>query len=217
MYNVSAYRILIFINIQKWSLLMNNKTIDYYDNNAESFSNGTVNVQFTDIEDRFLNQLHKKALILDFGCGAGRDTKYFLENGYHVDAIDGSKELCRIASDYTGIEVKHLYFQDFHEKNKYDGIWACASLLHLDQSDLENVLLHLSHAIKDDGIIYASFKYGTFEGMRNGRYFNDMNETKFDKTIENAGTLKIVDEWISSDVRPGRGDEKWLNVFLKTI
>lgn len=215
MYNVSVYREYLPTHLETELSTMNKETIDYYNKNAESFSHNTVNVKFTDIEDRFLTQLSKHALILDFGCGAGRDTKYFLDQEYYVDAIDGSEELCRLASEYTGIEVKHMYFQDFHEQNKYDGIWACASLLHLNQSDLEAVLSDLSDAIKDDGVIYASFKYGTFEGMRNGRYFNDMNEDKFYKTLKHVDSLKIINQWISSDARPGRGEEKWLNVFLK--
>lgn len=194
---------------------MNKETIDYYNRNADSFRGNTVNIEFTDIEQRFLSQLSKKALILDFGCGAGRDTKYFLDQGYDVDAIDGAEELCKLSSAYTGIEVKHMYFQDFHEQNKYDGIWACASLLHLNQKEFEVVLSNLSEAIKDDGLIYASFKYGTFEGVRNGRYFNDMNEEKIHKTLKNVGVLKIINQWISYDARPGRGEEKWLNVFLK--
>lgn len=198
----------------RWSMTKD-ETLNYYDNNAKSFSENTLEIQFTEIQDMFLNQLNKNATILDFGCGSGRDTKYFLDQGYKVDAIDGSQELCKLASKYTCVEVKHLYFQDFHEYNKYDGIWACASLLHLNQSELEVVLLNLSSAIKSDGLIYASFKYGTFEGMRNGRYFNDMDEDKFNKTLERVGTLRIINQWISYDARPSRVEERWLNVFLK--
>lgn len=97
-------------------------TIDYYEQNAKTFIESTRNVDFTEIQDAFLGLLPEKALILDFGCGSGRDTKYFLEQGYFVDAMDGSLELCKAASDYTGIKVKHKYFHELDECEKYDGM-----------------------------------------------------------------------------------------------
>ena len=107
------------------------KTLDYYNKNSQLFVTGTVSVDFKQTQDRFLDRLDSGAYILDFGCGSGRDTKYFLNQGYKVDAIDGSVELCRIASEYTGIEVKQMLFQELEEHKKYDGIWACSSILHL--------------------------------------------------------------------------------------
>ena len=94
----------------------------------------------TEVQDKFLEKLNPDAYILDFGCGAGRDTKYFLSRGYQVDAIDGSEQLCRIASEYTGIKVRQMLFQELDEKEKYDGIWACASILHLPKKQLREVL-----------------------------------------------------------------------------
>ena len=90
---------------------MMDKTLNYYNENAQSFASGTVSVEFTEMQDRFLEKLDPGAYILDFGCGAGRDTKYFLSQGYRVDAIDGSEQLCRIASDHTGIKVRQMLFQ----------------------------------------------------------------------------------------------------------
>ena len=107
---------------------MNNKTLDYYNQNAKEFVAGTVAVDFNEIQDRFVEKLSGKN-VLDFGCGSGRDTKYFLQAGLHVTAIDGSEEMCRCASEYTGIKVQHMLFQELNEKNTYDGIWACASIL----------------------------------------------------------------------------------------
>ena len=107
---------------------MTDKTLNYYNENAQSFAFGTVSVKFTEVQDKFLEKLNPDAYILDFGCGAGRDTKYFLSRGYQVDAVDGSEQLCRIASEYTGIKVRQMLFQELDEKEKYDGIWACASI-----------------------------------------------------------------------------------------
>lgn len=104
-------------------------TLDYYNQNAKKFITGTISVDFGIVQNRFLDKLHPGAKILDYGCGSGRDTKYFLEQGCKVTAIDGSQELCKLASEYTGIPVKHMLFQDLDEKEAYDGIWACSSNL----------------------------------------------------------------------------------------
>ena len=190
-------------------------TIDYYNENAKMFIDETVSVDFKHIQDTFLELLPEHAAILDFGCGSGRDTKYFLEHGCLVDAMDGSLELCKAASEYTGINVKHMLFQELNEKEKYDGIWACASILHVKREELPEIIRKMSLAVKANGIIYLSFKYGDFEGERNGRYFTDMTEETFAKLIQDMDELEIEEQWITSDVRPGRGEEKWLNLILR--
>jgi SAM-dependent methyltransferase len=194
---------------------MLNKTINYYDTNAKEFVEGTLNVDFKTTQDKFINKLPAKGYILDFGCGSGRDTKYFLAKDFNVDAIDGSIELCKIASEYTNIKVNHMYFNELSIVNKYDGIWACSFILHLSLDDLVDVFKRMSKALKDEGIIYTSFKYGDFSGERNGRYFTDMTEDSFAKLIANVENLKVEEQWITADVRPQRGNEKWLNLILR--
>lgn len=194
---------------------MLNKTINYYDINAKEFVEGTLNVDFKTTQDKFINKLPAKGYILDFGCGSGRDTKYFLAKDFNVDAIDGSIELCKIASEYTNIKVRHMYFNELSIVNKYDGIWACSSILHLSLDDLVDVFKRMSKALKDEGIIYTSFKYGDFSGERNGRFFTDMTEDSFAKLIANVDNLKVEEQWITADVRPQRGNEKWLNLILR--
>lgn len=191
------------------------KTLKYYNENAQSFASGTVSVKFTEVQDKFLEKLNPDAYILDFGCGAGRDTKYFLSRGYQVDAVDGSEQLCRIASEYTGIKVRQMLFQELDEKEKYDGIWACASILHLPKKQLREVLENMYAALKSEGWIYTSFKYGEFEGERGGRYFTDFTTDTFKDFIHDMHGLKIEEQWITGDVRPGRGEEKWLNLLLQ--
>lgn len=194
---------------------MLDKTINYYDINAKEFVEGTLNVDFKATQDKFINKLPAKGYILDFGCGSGRDTKYFLAKDFNVDAIDGSIELCKIASEYTKIKVRHMYFNELSVVNKYDGIWACSSILHLSLDDLVDVFKRMSKALKDEGIIYTSFKYGDFSGEQNGRYFTDMTEDSFAKLIANVDNLKVEEQWITADVRPQRGNEKWLNLILR--
>ena len=192
-----------------------NNTINYYNQNAENFIANTQNADMHPTQERFLRLLDANTSILDFGCGSGRDTKYFLEKGYQVTATDGSAELCRLASEFTGIKVKEMLFQELDAINQYDGIWACSSILHLPKKELIPVIQKMCEALKDNGIIYTSFKYGDFEGERNGRYFTDFTEKTFQEVIEKVPELMIEEHWITSDVRPGRGEEKWLNLLLR--
>ena len=192
-----------------------NNTINYYNQNAENFIANTQNADMHPTQERFLRLLDANTSILDFGCGSGRDTKYFLEKGYQVTATDGSAELCRLASEFTGIKVKEMLFDELDAMNQYDGIWACSSILHLPKKELLPVIQKMCEALKDNGIIYTSFKYGDFEGERNGRYFTDFTEKTFREVIEKVPELTIEEHWITSDVRPGRGEEKWLNLILR--
>ena len=194
---------------------MTTNTITYYNTHARSFAQSTRDVDFTAIQNKFLDKLPAGAFILDFGCGSGRDARYFLDQGYHVEAIDGSEELCRLAGEYTGIEVKCMLFQELQDTDRYDAVWACSSILHLTYDDLITVLEKIARALKDRGLLYTSFKYGTEEGERNGRYFTDMTEEKLTGLLEKVPDFEIEEQWITSDVRPGRGEEKWLNLFLR--
>ncbi len=192
-----------------------NSTLEYYNKNADQFAQGTFFVEFAKIQERFLSKLKEGSCILDFGCGSGRDTKYFLSRGYRVDATDGAEELCKIASEYSGIEVKQMLFSELNEHEKYDGIWACSSILHLPKDELKSVFQKMTDALKQNGVIYTSFKYSEFEGERNGRYFTDFTLESFKDYMQDMGTLQIEEYWITGDVRCGRGDEKWLNLILR--
>ena len=190
------------------------QTLDYYNQNSASFISGTINADMEETRRKFLKKLPANARILDLGCGSGRDTKAFLELGYDVDAADGSAELCRSASEYTGIPVKQLLFGELDAKESYDGIWACASILHLSRPDLADALRRITAALREKGILYTSFKYGSFEGMRNGRYFTDFTEETLAEFLkENRIALTITETWITGDVRPGREEERWINLL----
>ena len=190
-------------------------TIEYYNKNAAEFREDTAGVEFRKIQNAFLDLLPEGALILDFGCGSGRDALEFLKRGYQVEATDGSEEMCRAAAELTGLVVRQMLFQELDEEEKYDGIWACSSILHLPKPELEDVLERMTAALKRNGVIYASFKYGAFEGERNGRYFTDFTEETFTEFIGGITDLAVEKMWITDDVRPGRGEEKWLNMILR--
>ena len=191
-----------------------NKTIAYYNNNAEEFVSGTINADMSYCRDKFLQYVPDGGRILDAGCGSGRDTKAFLNLGYQVDAFDASEEVCKLASKITGIDVKCMRFDDFDGEFEYDGIWACASLLHVRSNDLPRIMEILCRLLKHDGVLYASFKYGTTERIKDDRFFCDMNETSLTDLIQNAGLL-VTELFVTVDVRSDRLDEKWINVLAR--
>ena len=192
-----------------------NKTLEYYNEKSDLFTGDTVDLEFSSIQDSFLKYLEPESLILDFGCGSGRDSRYFIKKGYNVEASDGSEEMVKIASKTAGIPVKQMLFNELDETEKYDGIFACASILHVPYEELPDIFTRMKKALKQNGYAYVSFKYGDFSGYRNGRYFTDLNEERFKTLLEEVKGFEIIEETITSDARKGREDEKWLNVILR--
>lgn len=189
-------------------------TIEYYDQNAQSFVAGTIDVNMEELYSHFVSLLPTQALILDAGCGSGRDTKAFLDMGYSVEAIDASLAMVNHATSYTGIQVIKKTFQEMGEKEKYDAIWACASLLHVPKDELFDVFTKLTTALKTGGIWYFSFKYGSEERQKDGRSFTDMNEESIQSLLSKLGGLVNLKTWLTEDARPDR-KEKWLNVIVQ--
>ena len=187
--------------------------MNYYDENAKEFFDGTVDADMSSHHDKFLKLMPENGCILDAGCGSGRDAKIFKDLGFEVTAIDGSLEMCKLASEFSGVNVKHMQFQEIDFSNEFDGIWASASLLHVPSNELDLVLRKLKNSLKKNGILYASFKYGDFEGERNGRYFNDLTENTAIEIFE-KNEFEVIETWITHDARPGREDEKWTNILV---
>ncbi len=190
-----------------------NSTVEYYNKNAKQFIEETKKLDMKDVYERFLVNIPDNARILDFGCGSGRDAVYFAENGYRVTAIDASEEICRKTSEYNKVRVKKLSFEELDENENYEGIWACASLLHVPFDELGNILSKIEKALTKKGIAYLSFKYGEFEGYRNEKYYTDMTEMKF-SYIKSKCHMTVYDEWISVDVSLNRKEQKWYNIIL---
>lgn len=190
-------------------------TIEYYQSNAKKFFDETVSVDLTDLYHPFLELMPETGLILDAGCGSGRDTRFFLRQGFNVVAFDNSAEMVTLASDFTGQDCLLLSFDDIQFENKFDGVWACASMLHVPKNNMINVLNKLCTALKPDGILYTSFKYGHGEIFKNGRLFSNFDEESFNAMLSDQKELDMLKFWKTSDVRPGREHEKWLNILLK--
>ena len=193
-----------------------NDTIEYYNRNAESFIAGTVSADMAGIRERFLHYVPVGGRILDAGCGSGRDALAFLHAGYTVDAFDASEEICRLASENVGFPVRCQRFEDLTGTDCYDGIWACASLLHVRKKDLPNVMQRLCKILRPGGVFYASFKKGTGERVKDGRFFCDMTQEGCRKLLEDSGFI-VLELFDSGDVREGREGELWVNVIGRKI
>lgn len=183
---------------------------DYYQQNAQRFFDETVDVDMSAVYQPFLALLKPGARILDAGCGSGRDAKAFSELGYAVDAFDASAELVGRAKELTGKPVEVMRFQELTAVEQYDGIWCCASLLHVPEKELPEVMALLAKALKPGGVWYVSFKYGTGERVKDGRRFTDMNEVRLREIISALTDVHLKDIWTTGDRRPDR-DDVWVN------
>ena len=188
-------------------------SLNYYRQHAQTFFDGTVGVDMTALYAPFTAHLEPGARVLDAGCGSGRDSKAFIEQGYQVEAFDASAELVTLASGHTGIAVRQLTFAEVDAREVYDGIWCCASLLHVSREALPDAMQRLARALKPGGAWYVSFKYGDGEREKDGRPFTDMNEAGLLALIADLPGLSMASLWTTQDVRPER-DECWLNAVL---
>jgi SAM-dependent methyltransferase len=196
-----------------------NRSIDsvtYYNQNSEDYFNSTKGFDMSYLYNLFLPHIPKGGKILDAGCGSGRDTKYFLEQQYDVTAIDGSANLAALASAYTGQNVRTLKFQDINYDHQFDGIWASASLLHVPKSDIQDVLKKIYRALKKDGILYTSFRYGEEESFEENRYFNDQTEESLKDLLLSMGPIEILHLSIPESLRSRRGFKFVSSVVRKT-
>ncbi len=190
------------------------ETTRYYRQFASDFFDSTVAVDMSPIRDRFAAMLVAGARVLDAGCGSGRDAKAFSERGFRVSAFDASPELAERASSHCGFAVDVRTFQDVDEVHAYDGIWCCASLLHVEPSEMPGVLARLWTALTPGGVLYASFKSGRGSRLHGGRRFTDADESQVVDWLANLPAVEQSEIWTTDDQRPDR-PEKWTNVLVK--
>ncbi|MGM9877329.1 MAG: class I SAM-dependent methyltransferase [Bacilli bacterium] len=192
-------------------------TLTYYNNNAYEYFNTTKMNTLNNLYSIFLNYIPTKGKILDFGCGSGRDSKYFKDKGYDVYLLDGSINLANIVEVELGLKVKVQDFNDFDEKDKYDGVWACASLLHVKKENLSNIILKLVKSIHDDGILYISMKDGEGEEIdKFGRYYNYVSEKEVEDLLKPLN-LKVYKYLKTNQIKDDGKNIIWHNFFIKKI
>ncbi len=191
------------------------RTISYYDHNAEKYFWDTVNVDMTECYQRFMKYVAPPGKIMDIGAGSGRDARFFRDQGFEVEALDASESLCRLATAYTGVEVRCVRVQDWRPQGTYDGIWANASLLHLSTEELEAFIGRVPDYLNGDGVLYASLKTGIQTGYDAvGRFFTDFPEGELRRLAEASKSLEVAESWIAED-KLGRAGLRWVNLILK--
>jgi len=194
-------------------------TIKYYNKNAKRYCEQTIVGNVQENYDRFLKHLNKNAYILDFGCGSGRDSKYFFNNGYRVRSIDGSIEMCKLASKYINKKVDCMKFEELNDVSVYDGIWACSSILHVEKEHLIDIIIKMINSLKTNGIIYASFKLGTGYEIKEGKYYKYLTKNEMLKILSNINkNVKLIDyfETYPSTKRISNGTV-WTNFIIKKL
>ena len=189
-------------------------SIEYYNKNSQKFFDDTVNIEMTAFYDQFLPLVKDKGKILDVGCGSGRDVKAFNSLGYNSIGIDASKELVAKANSIIQGKIFVMKYLDIAWVNEFDGIWACASLLHEELNNIENVIQKLWKSLRVNSPFYMSFKYGENNYIKNERFFQNYNEKTIKPYLKNLKNKKIHKIWQTFDRRPFRENEKWLNLIL---
>ena len=174
-----------------------------------------MGVDVRTLYEPFLELVPEGGHILDAGCGSGRDARDFLSRSYKVTAFDGSAEMATIASITTGIPVSVLRFEQMIYEGEFDGIRACASLLHVDRAELPDVFDRLARAIRPGGIVYASFKRGEGDRVRDGRRFTDFTVGTLRCFVTEKTRLEVLKLWETMDCRPDRMDDRWVNLLAQ--
>ena len=192
-------------------------SIDYYNRYAVPYYEETVDVSMEEVMKPFVELLPENAEVLDLGCGSGRDTIALGEKGFYVTPMDGSEEMCKLAEVNTDEEVLQMTFEEMDFDDVFDGIWACASLVHLTEDEREETLGKLVKALKREGILYFSVHKGDRDGIYNGRYFRDYTRKELYGLMEKFSELDLIDIWTTQDVRPGKTDKLWLNVLARKV
>ena len=192
--------------------------IAYYDAHARDYAEPTRQIDLSRIHDRFLAHVRPGGLILDVGSGAGRDTLAFLERGFEVEAIEPSSELAAATEEFTGIAPRRIRVQELCEVNKFDGIWACASLIHVPHGELQDAVHRIAIAAKPSAPIYISFKLGVGERTApDGRTFSDLDEVGLRTLVDQIDCLTIDECWISDGEGIARGRNRWINAILVRV
>lgn len=191
---------------------------DYYDQNANAFIATTRDVDMSDARGRFLAAMPLRqggpARILDAGSGSGRDALAFRRLGHDVEACDASPAMVAATQAHAGVPTRLMRFEDFVWEHPFEGIWACASLLHVAMADLPGVVDRLAAQLVPGGALYLSFKRGTGERVKDGRRFADMTAESLTELLDRCGAFRRPTIWESRDCRPDRASEVWVNAVV---
>ncbi len=200
-------------------------TRETYDKTAKEYAKGRAKGKgmFRKSLRRFVHLIGKEGLVLDAGCGPGRDSKYLLRHGMDVIGIDYSNKMLGEAVKNVGdcrfihMDMRNLRF----DKSIFDGIWANASILHIPKRDVNAVLSEFRRVLKPNGILYVSVRKGGKEEIvkkksyKGGKkFFANYEIGELKKLAENCG-FKVIDVSLKKDLfyRP----IKWVCLFARKV
>lgn len=190
-------------------------TIGYYNKYASAIFEQTVEQDLGEERQAFLEEMEEGDTILDLGCGSGRDSLAFYEQGFDVTPLDASEEMCKLAEIHTGLEVLNMSYEDMEFDEVFDGVWGCEALVHVPEEDMPEILDKVIDSLRQGGTLYLSFHEGDFEGIQNGRYFCQYTQEKLERILKETGRLEIRKIWVTGeDEAEG---EKLLHVLARKI
>lgn len=187
----------------------------YYEAHATDYCKRTSNLDLKALYEPFLSQLPPGGYILDAGCGSGRDGAAFVFRGYRVTAIDASPAMAQAACE-RGLDARLVIFQQMEFEACFDGIWACASLLHVPHAEMVDVLRRFARALKPNGILYVSLKEGKDERVgEDGRFFSYFTLDEFVTLLTQDKLFEILRAWKSNDPDSSGAISPWLNFLAR--
>ena len=190
---------------------------EYYEINAKQYAAATFSADMSEQYRRFLPLLKEGVRILDVGSGSGRDACCFQKMGYQVTALEPSKNLCREIRKVFPGEVICSDIQNYRPRERYDGIWACASFLHLQEEEVLCFFEKIDLYLNDNGIVYLSGKNGIPTGKaEDGRYFLEFTEELVGKILAVNERVKMEELWYTEDVSR-RDGFRWMNVMFRIV
>lgn len=148
----------------------------------------------------FMARLPPGGTVLELGTGNGRDAAAMLASGFAVTPSDAAPELAAEAQARLGCPVRIMAFHELDDVAAYDGVWACACLLHAPREELTDDLARIFRALRPGGLLTASFKAGNSEGRdRFGRYYNYIDADQLQAHLTASGA------WASLDITENDG------------
>ncbi len=196
------------------SLHSKKESLQFYDDNAAAYILSTINLDLSELYEQFLPHIPAGGLILDAGCGSGRDSRYFAQQRFQVEAIDVSPKMVAAAGQFPGVQARVQRLQEITIIDQYDGIWACASLVHFPLEEIPSVLQRLINALKPGGVLFASFKYGTGQLVDLHRTFTLVNNDDLAAALANLPETRVIRTWLSSNSLV-INCRQWLNTLLQ--
>jgi SAM-dependent methyltransferase len=178
----------------------------------------TAFIDLADIYREFRRCIPRGALVLDAGCGVGRDTRYFIKRGYRVVSFDAAREMVKLCRQYPFAYCIRRFFDEITFVEEFDAVWACASLIHLSYPKLKEAIFNLFSAVKPGGIIYFSLKMKNgdekLSEVVTGRRFYYYSLEEVSEIVEKGLALEPIRIWTNQS-RKESDPTEWTNFLYR--